>query len=136
MRTITLDARVIRSISGHYEEALRLIEDRFHAKLAARGSEVSVTHDGNGAPERVGEVVALLEDLARLHDRGLQLSRADLKTAIRLKQREPDTKLIRHFVDGCLSGPSFGLRTAAKILEMLAWSISTLCLACTFGIAC
>jgi len=106
MTTITLDARVIRSISGHYEEALRLIEDRFHVKLAARGSEVSVTHDGNGAPERVGEVVALLEDLAALHDRGMQLSRSDLKTAIRLKQREPDTKLVRHFVDARIETPS------------------------------
>ncbi len=106
MRTITLDARVIRSISGHYEEALRLIEDRFHVKLVARGSEISVTHDGNGAPERVGEVVALLEDLARLHDRGLQLSRSDLKTAIGLKQREPDTKLVRHFIDARIETPS------------------------------
>jgi phosphate starvation-inducible PhoH-like protein len=106
MRTITLDARVIRSISGHYEEALRLIEDRFHVKLAARGSEVSVTHDGNGAPERVGEVVALLEDLARLHDRGMQLSRTELKTAIGLKQREPDTKLVQHFVDARIETPS------------------------------
>jgi len=106
MRTITLDARVIRSISGHYEEALRLIEDRFHVKIAARGSEISVTPDGNGAPERVGEVVALLEDLARLHDRGLQLSRSDLKTAIGLKQREPDTKLVRHFIDARIETPS------------------------------
>jgi len=106
MRTITLDARVIRSISGHYEEALRLIEDRFHVKLSARGSEVSVTHDGNGDTERVGDVVALLEDLAVLHDRGLQLSRSDLKTAIRLKQLEPDTQLVRHFVDARIETPS------------------------------
>ncbi len=106
MRTITLDARVIRSISDHYEEALRLIEDRFRVKLAARGSEVSVTHDGNGAPERVGDVVSLLEDLAVLHDRGIQLSRSDLKTAIRLKQREPDTKIVRHFVDARIETPS------------------------------
>ena len=106
MRTITLDAGVIRSISGHYEEALRLIEDRFHVKLAARGSEVSVTHDGNGASERVSDVVALLEDLAVLHDRGLQLSRSDLKTAIRLKHREPDTKIVRHFVDARIETPS------------------------------
>ena len=106
MRTITLDARVIRSISGHYEEALRLIEDRFHVKLAARGSEVSVTHDGNGAPERVSDVVALLEDLALLHDRGTTLSRSDLKTAILLKQREPDTELVRHFVDARIETPS------------------------------
>ena len=106
MRTITLDARVIQSISGHYEEALRLIEDRFHVKLAARGSEVSVSHDGNGAPERVADVVALLEDLAAIHDRGMQLSRSDLKTAIRLKQREPQTMLVRHFVDARIETPS------------------------------
>jgi phosphate starvation-inducible PhoH-like protein len=106
MRTITLDARVIQSISGHYEEALRLIEDRFRVKLAARGSEISVEHAGNGAGERVGDVVSLLTDLAALHERGVQLSRSDLKTAIRLKQREPDTELVRHFVDARIETPS------------------------------
>jgi len=106
MRTITLDARVIQTISGHYEEALRLIEDRFHVKLAARGSEVSVQHDGNGAPERVADVVTLLEDLAALHDRGVHLNRSDLKTAILLKQREPSTQMVRHFVDARIETPS------------------------------
>jgi phosphate starvation-inducible PhoH-like protein len=106
MRTITLDARVIQSISGHYEEALRLIEDRFRVKLAARGSEISIEHAGNGAGERVADVVTLLEDLAALHERGVQLSRSDLKTAIRLKQREPDTELVRHFIDARIETPS------------------------------
>ena len=106
MRTITLDARVIQSISGHYEEALRLIEDKFRVKLAARGTEIKVEHVGNGATERVADVVSLLQDLASLHDRGVQLSRSDLKTAIRLKQREPDTEFVRHFVDARIETPS------------------------------
>jgi len=41
-----------------------------------------------------------------LHDRGMQLSRSDLKTAIGLKHREPDTKLVRHFVDARIETPS------------------------------
>ena len=106
MRTITLDARVIQSISGHYEEALRLIEDKFRVKLAARGTEIKVEHVGNGATERVADVVSLLQDLASLHDRGVQLSRSDLKTAIHLKQREPDTEFVRHFVDARIETPT------------------------------
>ena len=29
MKTITLDAKVFAAIAGHYDEAFRLIEDRF-----------------------------------------------------------------------------------------------------------
>ena len=106
MRTITLDSRVIQSISGHYEEALRLIEDRFRVTLAARGGEVTVSHAGNGAPDRVGDVLDLLKGLADLYERGVQLSRGDLKAAIRLKQREPQTELVRHFYDARIETPS------------------------------
>ena len=106
MRTISLDARVVQSISGHYEEALRLIEDRFKVTLAARGGEVTVEHAGNGAPDRVGDVVDLLQGLADLHDRGLNLSRSDLKAAITLKQREPQTEMVRHFFDARIETPS------------------------------
>ena len=43
MKTITLDAKLIEAIAGHYDEALRVIEDRFGVRLAARGSDITVS---------------------------------------------------------------------------------------------
>ena len=55
MKTITLDAAVIEAIAGHYDEALRLIEDRFRVTLAARGTDITVSapENGNGAEDVV-----------------------------------------------------------------------------------
>ncbi|MCP3979931.1 MAG: PhoH family protein [bacterium] len=98
MKTITLDSNVIEAIAAHYDEALRLIERRFHVKLAARGNEVTVSPGGNGAESRVADVAQLLGELAGLKESGVPLGREDLKTAVELKHHEPDACLEDHFV--------------------------------------
>jgi phosphate starvation-inducible PhoH-like protein len=99
MKTITLDAKVIEAIAGHYDEALRLIEDRFRVRLSARGSEITVSAAANGDEESVALVADLLNELAVLSNRGVRLGRENLKTAIALKQRRPPAGLVEHFVD-------------------------------------
>jgi phosphate starvation-inducible PhoH-like protein len=99
MKTITLDAKVIEAIAGHYDEALRLIEDRFRVRLSARGSDITVSAAANGDEEAVSLVADLLNELAVLSDRGVRLGRENLKTAIALKQRRPPAGLVEHFVD-------------------------------------
>ncbi len=99
MKTITLDAKVIEAIAGHYDEALRLIEDRFGVRLSARGSDITVSAAANGDEEAVSLVADLLNELAVLSDRGVRLGRENLKTAIALKQRHPPAGLVEHFVD-------------------------------------
>jgi phosphate starvation-inducible PhoH-like protein len=107
MKTITLDAKVIEAIAGHYDEALRLIEERFRVRLAARGNDVTVSADDNGSEERVAHVADLLDQLARLHDRGVDLGRDDLRTAVALKERQPSASLVDHFIGS-------RIRTSAK----------------------
>jgi phosphate starvation-inducible PhoH-like protein len=99
MKTIRLDAKLFEAISGHQEEALRLIEDRFQVQIAARGSEITVSAPPEGE-ERVARVHQLLGQLAALHDRGVALRREDLKTAVILLQRNPEARLEDHFVGG------------------------------------
>ena len=41
MKTLTLDAKVMQAIAGHFDEVLRLIEDRFRVRLTARGNDVT-----------------------------------------------------------------------------------------------
>jgi phosphate starvation-inducible PhoH-like protein len=107
MKTITLDAKVIEAITADYDEALRLIEDRFNVRLVARGNDVTVTADGNGERERVDRVADLLDQLALLHAKGIDLGRDDLRTAVTLIERQPTARLVDHFLGA-------RIRTSAK----------------------
>jgi len=98
MKTITLDAKVIEAIAAHYDEALRLIEERFNVRLAARGNAVTVSTEDNGGRERVDLVADLLDQLALLHAKGVDLGREDLKTAVELVVRQPSVRLVDHFL--------------------------------------
>jgi len=106
MKTITLDPGVIGAIAGHYDEALRLIENRFRLKLAARGNEITIVPaDGGGEDERIAAVTSLLTQLGELLRQGVTLGRDELKTAINLLQAEPGVRLADHFVDGRIETP-------------------------------
>jgi phosphate starvation-inducible PhoH-like protein len=98
MTTITLDAKVIEAIAGHFDEALRLIEERFGVRIAARGDHVSVAPDAPGSETRVEQVGELLRELAELHQRGTYLGRDELRTAVRIKHAQPAAALSDHFV--------------------------------------
>jgi phosphate starvation-inducible PhoH-like protein len=108
MKTITLDAGVLEAIAGHYDEALRLIEDRFRVRLAARGTDITVTATDktNGADAREASVTALLRQLGELHHQGVTLAREDLKTAVGLIERQPAARLKEHFVEGRIATPT------------------------------
>ncbi len=105
MKTITLDSEVIAAIAGHYDEALRLIEERFKVRLAARGNDVMVSGTGNGLDDRVARVTSLLDQLGQLHRSGVALGRDELKTAVALVRRDPSTNLVAHFVDDRIETP-------------------------------
>jgi phosphate starvation-inducible PhoH-like protein len=100
MKTIHLDGKVLEAIAGHYDETLRLIEDRFKVQISARGDQVSVSGNGNGGDDREGRVADLLSQVAELHRRGLPLGRDELRTAVGLLAREPDASLVEHFTRG------------------------------------
>ena len=99
MKTLNLDGKALEAVAGHFDEALRLIEARFGVRITARGADVVVGGTGDGGQEREERVAALLRQLADLHGRGVVLGREDLKTAIGLVERDPETRLTDHFVD-------------------------------------
>jgi phosphate starvation-inducible protein PhoH and related proteins len=102
MRTLTLDGKVLEAVTGSHDEALRLIEERFGVRITARGGEVILDAPGERGDEREKRVADLLEQLEELHARGVALGREDLRTAVRLLEREPATRLSEHFVDARL----------------------------------
>lgn len=100
MKTITLDSDIVEAIAGRLEETLRLIEERFQVQLSARGNEVTVRAEGvNGSEERVARVEELLRQLVTLREHGVRLGADNLRTAVDLKCRSPQTDLLRHFVE-------------------------------------
>jgi len=102
MKTITLDPQVIEAIAAHYDEALRLIEKQFQVHISARGDAVSVRAEGDDAERRVADVGELLRQLDDLHQRGVHLGREDLRTAVSLRRRHPESRLSEHFVDSSI----------------------------------
>lgn len=106
MRTVTLDGGVIQAIAGHYDEALRLIEELFSVRVAARGSEVSVSGDGESGAENVVRVTNLLKQLGELQANGVSLGREELRAAVDLMHRDSTTRLIDHFVEARIETPA------------------------------
>ena len=99
MKTLNLDGKALEAVAGHFDEALRLIEAKFGVRITARGAGVVVGGTGDNGRDREERVAGLLRQLADLHQRGVVLGREDLKTAIGLVERDPETRLADHFVD-------------------------------------
>ena len=131
MKTITLDDKVIQVIAGHHDEALRLIEERFRVRLAARGNDVTVRGADGSSEEDVARVAELFDQLAELHAKGVALNRDDLKAAVSLVLREPDARLEDYYVDARIECPSKAIvpRSANQRLYVRAIAENDLVLA-------
>ena len=106
MNTITLDSRAMQAVSGSLDETFRLIEKRFDVRLAARGEDVTVVPEGEAnAEERARVATELLRQLILLHERGVTLRRAELKSAIALVQADPTIDLVAHFIESRIPIP-------------------------------
>jgi len=104
MRTVRLDERVVQALAGHYDEALRLIEERLHVRIAVRGDEAALA-PADGAQARVEDVARLLEQVAELHRRGVFLGRDEWKTAVDLVARDAGAELVEHFAAARIETP-------------------------------
>jgi phosphate starvation-inducible PhoH-like protein len=98
MKTLNLGGKALEAVAGNFDEALRLIEARFGVRITARGTEVVVGGVGDNNRDREERVAGLLRQLADLHEGGVVLGREDLKTAVGLLERDPDARLVDHFV--------------------------------------
>ncbi len=106
MKTLTLDAKLIEAISGHYDEALRLIEEQFGVSVSARGSEITISQREGVEGDGANRAANLLGQLAELHQQGIRLRRDEIKTAISLFQNDGGVRLAEHFVDHRVDTPS------------------------------
>ncbi len=102
MKTVLLDRPAFEAMVGNYEETLRLIEERFHVTVSARGGEVTVQGTGEGAADREERVAELLRQIREMHSRGVALGREDVRTAVGLFLRDPIPRLAEHFRDSSL----------------------------------
>ena len=98
MKSISLADKTLEALVGRMDETLRVLEDRFQVRIAARGGEVSVTAAEGAAPDREERVTRLLRQMADLHERGVVLGREDVRTAMGLIERDPAANLVEHFV--------------------------------------
>jgi phosphate starvation-inducible PhoH-like protein len=80
---------------GVRDDNLRKIEEAFAVRLSARGEEVRI----QGEPSSVDTVKHLLEELARLVDRGFRPSPKDVETAIRVLRESSTASLVDFFLD-------------------------------------
>lgn len=102
MKTITLDGQALEAVAGHYDEALRLIEERFDVRISARGNEITLQGEGDEAGSRETRVQDLLEQLSDLQSRGIPLGREEIRTAIGLMERGGPVRLADHFIQGAI----------------------------------
>ncbi len=92
---LTLDEQGTHTLFGNHDENLRLLEDEFDVKIAARGSDISV----KGSPENVAAVEKLLGELQQLIDHGYPLKVSDVSTGVRVVRDRPEANLVDFFTD-------------------------------------
>jgi phosphate starvation-inducible protein PhoH and related proteins len=81
------------NLYGINDENLRLIEDAFDVRIAARGEELNI----EGDPDRVALVKKLLDEMQILADRGFSIRKSAILTAIRVLGDDPDASLVDFF---------------------------------------
>ena len=89
MRKVSVSERGLESLFGAYDENLKVLEQAFRVKIAARGTEVIV----RGDPSRTRLVTRLIGQLSEMAERGHRLRRADVELAVRMFRDNGDLSL-------------------------------------------
>ncbi|MBD3268278.1 AAA family ATPase, partial [bacterium] len=63
-----------QDLFGTGDENLRILQDRFSAKIIARGDTVNIV----GAPDEVREIVSIIQDLRKLVQQGNRITKRDV----------------------------------------------------------
>jgi phosphate starvation-inducible PhoH-like protein len=96
MMELTLDEQGSHTLFGNHDENLRMLEEEYGVKISSRGNEIFV----KGAPEIVGPVEKLLNEMQQLITQGYPLKKSDVLTGVRVLREKPDTNLVEFFTDG------------------------------------
>jgi phosphate starvation-inducible PhoH-like protein len=98
---LTLPESRLGALFGVHDENLRLLEEAFGVAIAARGGEVSVSGD----PEGAALAARLLSQFGRLVERGFVPKKHDLTAAVRILKEDPTASLVDFFENRSL-GPA------------------------------
>jgi len=93
MTQLTLAEEGIEQLFGTRDENLRRIESAFAVRVAARGSQISLS----GEPEGIAAAGRVLEQLSQLIETGYRLRAEDVATAIRVVGEDPTASLVDFF---------------------------------------
>jgi len=93
MIQVTLPEEGIEVLFGVHDENLRRMERAFDVQLAARGNELKIS----GNPDGARSVERLMSQLGALTAEGFRLSPSDVRTAVRVLQDDPEASLIDFF---------------------------------------
>lgn len=85
-----LNAQEALSLFGHQDQHLRMIQDRFAARIVARGDEVRIS----GAPADVSRVMDVFDQLLILLRRGEKLRRQEVKYILDMQERQFDRPVV------------------------------------------
>ena len=105
MRKVSVSERGLEALFGAFDENLKIVEQAFRVKIAARGTDVIV----RGDPSRTRLVARLIAQLSDLTERGHRLRRSDVEMAVRLFRDNGEVALERFLVEDKPRGN--GLRT-------------------------
>ncbi|HEX9732785.1 MAG TPA: PhoH family protein [Thermoanaerobaculia bacterium] len=94
MARVTLAEEGLETLFGIQDQHLKRLERAFDVRIAARGTELRVEGEGGA----VGVVEKLLGELSAIGERGFRLRAADIQTAIRIAQEDPEASLIDFFL--------------------------------------
>jgi phosphate starvation-inducible PhoH-like protein len=95
MKKLEIPEARIASVMGDRDENFPLLEQAFDVDLSMRGSELFV----EGSEDAVRSFSKFLGQILELPDRGHELQKGDVRTAIGLHRRNPDVSLADYFVN-------------------------------------
>ncbi len=91
MRKLSVSERGLETLFGAYDENLKILEQAFRVKIAARGTDLTL----RGDPSRTKLAARLISQLSELAEKGHPLRRGDVQLAVKLFQEDGDVKLAR-----------------------------------------
>jgi phosphate starvation-inducible PhoH-like protein len=95
MKKLEIPEAGMAAVLGDRDENFDLLERSFDVDMSMRGSELFV----EGSDEAVARFTGFLDQFLALPERGHEIQKSDIRTAIGLYQRNPGANLADYFVD-------------------------------------
>ncbi len=88
-----IDAEESQNLFGIRDEHLRILRDRFHASIVARGDIITVS----GSAREVSQIMQIFEEMLKLHRQGDRITRRDIEYLLSTQPSETSPGPIEEF---------------------------------------